>query len=368
VLVPVDHLDINYLPQYSVGNWKTDQQTACASRRRIAPGYPGNDWPINQGVIIKLTAKGNYDLVKLVRQRSADLETEFNRPVINYPQLIGTASNFFNTPFPVEVGAAVFEIYSRVHTFYPLAFTDTNISAASRQAILNSIQQELNIMQDRLIDRANGTDLSMWTEYRFALYRDKALIQRAFNQRPLSIMQLSMAIPTFSKPNDVQSLEAWRCLIQKEQACLDSLIPYWMLNLDTCLMNFDSLSRWDSTFSEQWSPERNRTLRRGASVASNNWEDTKTLQKQAPLNKPLHESDFILRIRPNPTDGLLRLSMRGQPAWVEMMNAKGQLLQKISRGASEMELQMGHLPDGIYVIRVVHAQGVNTETIIKRSE
>ena len=368
VSVPVDHLDINYLPQYSGVNWKTDQQTACASRRRIAPEYPGNDWPINQGVIIKLTATGNNDLVKLVRQRSADLETEFNRPVINYPQLIGTASNFFNTPFPVEVGAAVFEVYSRVHTFYPLAFTDTNISAASRQATLNSIQQELNIMQDRLIDRANGTDPTMWTEYRFALHRDKALIQRAFNQRHKSIMQLNMAIPTFSKPNDIQSLEAWRCLIQKEQACLDSLIPYWMLNLDTCLMNFDSLSRWDSTFSEQWSPERNRTLRRGASVASNNWEDTKTIQQQAPPNKPLHESDFILRIRPNPTEGLLHLSMRGQPAWVEIIDAKGQLLQKISRGASEMELQMGHLPDGIYVIRVVHAQGVNTETIIKRSE
>ena len=223
-------------------------------------------------------------------------------------------------------------------------------------------------MQDRLIARADGSEPVMWTEYRFAVHRDKALIQRAFSQRPQSIMQLSMAIPTFSRPNDIQSLEAWRCLIQKEQAWLDSLIPYWMVNLDTCLMNFDSLGRWDSTYSDQWNPEGNRMQRMEISTKENNPGDVNMNHPQNLPGRHLTESDFMLNIRPNPTEGLLKLSMRGQPSWVEIINAQGQLLQKINRGAPEMELQIGHLPDGVYVIRVVHANGVNTATVIKRSE
>lgn len=368
VVAVTDHLDINYTPQYSGGNWDTDQQSACSSMRRLVPGTLGSEWPINQGVITKLTAMGGYQLGQMVKQMSDDLVAEFNQPVINYPELIRKASNLFNAPLPIEVGADVFEVYSRVHTLYPMAFTDTTIPAVSRQTILNSIHQEMNTMQDRLIARADGSEPVMWTEYRFAVHRDKALIQRAFSQRPQSIMQLSMAIPTFSRPNDIQSLEAWHCLIQKEQAWLDSLIPYWMVNLDTCLMNFDSFGRWDSTYSDQWNPEGNRMQRMEISTKENNPGDVNMNHPQNLPGRHLTESDFMLNIRPNPTEGLLKLSMRGQPSWVEIINAQGQLLQKINRGAPEMELQIGHLPDGVYVIRVVHAKGVNTATVIKRSE
>ncbi|NBP04897.1 MAG: T9SS C-terminal target domain-containing protein, partial [Bacteroidetes bacterium] len=354
-------LDLNFKPLYSGGNWDSDKEAACDKITR-----PTNYWPIDWGILSALNSTGGNQLGERVLQLSDSLQQEFDHAPINYPALIQKASRLFQVPMPIEVGSAVFELYSRVHALYPMAFTDTTIPSVSRQSILNAIQQEMNTMQDKLIALADGTEPVIWTEYRFEVHRDKALIQRVFNQRAQSIIHLDLAIPTFAKMNDVQSLQAWRCLIEKEQAFIDSLIPYWMVNLDTCLMNRDSLGKWDSTFNGEWSPGDYNTERRSR---IENSADANTPGQQNELaNGDFIQFQFKMLVRPNPTEGLIKLSMSEKPAMLEIINVQGQKIQTYLDASKEMVLQIGHLPDGVYIIRAIHSNGVSTSTILKRTE
>jgi hypothetical protein len=263
------------------------------------------------------------------------------------------------------VGGAVYELYSRLHATYPLAFTDTTIPDKNRQTILAAVQREMNTLQDKLIHLADGSEPIMWTEFRYEVHRDKALIQRVFNQRSQALLHLNNKIPSFSRPEDVKGLQAWRCLIEKEQAWLDSLIPYWMVSFDTCLMNFDSMGNWDSTYSDHWTPDWIHH-HRGGNLWGNN--EGNAPPPQAPPVEQVNQTAFEISIRPNPTEGLIALSMTEEPQSIELMNIQGQRIMYVSKASPETELNISHLPNGVYFIRVLHPYGVKTLKIIKQSE
>lgn len=356
--VSIKFIDLNYSPQYSGPNWDMDKNTACA-----AVNGPITNWPLDLGV--STTIKNNGKLGERVLFIADSLKKEFDRPLMNYPELIRKATDFLVLPFPTEVGGAVYELYSRLHATYPLTFTDTTILDKNRQTILAAVQREMNTLQDKLIHLADGSEPIMWTEFRYEVYRDKALIQRVFNQRSQALLHLNNKIPSFSRPEDVKGLQAWRCLIEKEQAWLDSLIPYWMVRFDTCLMNFDSMGNWDSTYSDHWTPDWIHH-HRGGNLWGNN--EGNAPPPQAPPVEQVNQTAFEISIRPNPTEGLIALSMTEEPQSIELMNIQGQRIMYVSKASPETELNISHLPNGVYFIRVLHPYGVKTLKIIKQSE
>jgi hypothetical protein len=131
-------------------------------------------------------------------------------------------------------------------------------------------------------------------------------------------------------------------------------------------MNLDSLGQWDSTYNDEWSPGTRQTERRGR---IENSADDNNPGQAGDLNKgDFKQIQFEMLVRPNPTEGLIKLSMSEKPIVLEIINLQGQKISSYSDASREMVLQIGHLPDGVYIIRAIHSSGVSTSTILKRTE
>lgn len=86
------------------------------------------------------------------------------------------------------------------------------------------------------------------------------------------------------------------------------------------------------------------------------------------------ENDFGLRIHPNPSTGSLWVNTTlAQPQTIrcEIFNVKGQLavdaeMLQVSSGTNEHELNVEHLPAGVYLLRLSSADAIQTERFMVR--
>ena len=67
-------------------------------------------------------------------------------------------------------------------------------------------------------------------------------------------------------------------------------------------------------------------------------------------------ADFTIRIYPNPTEGLLRVSIEGMPenetAQLALYQTSGTLIRMLQDVSSSAEIDLGGQPAGIYLLRI----------------
>jgi hypothetical protein len=211
-------------------------------------------------------------------------------------------------------------------------------------------------LQQNLIDQADGPNQRLWQLFRFEVHRDFALIHRVFNNRPTAINYLNLVLPTFSKPSDVVSLEAWRCLIEKEQAYLDSLIPYWQISLDTCLIGLEQALNNDS-ISTEWMPDwRNRY--KGGESSSQFSQTLNTSKEESNLTK------LNYRISPNPTTGICLIESDELIIQCKVYNSSCKQILSFEPKSKVFQFDLSSSPKGIYIVKSTTKLGVNSSKII----
>jgi len=340
--------DINYNPVFN-GNHIASRDNACNGK---VINY--NWWPVDSILVSKANAGGyNGSLIKL---RADSLKFELENSPKDYNSIITKAKLLFNTPLPDNVGGDIIEIYSTIQSAYLDVFTDSTIPASSKNAIQTSVYNGMLDLQQNLIDQADGPNQRLWQLFRFEVHRDFALIHRVFNNRPTAINYLNLVLPTFSKPSDVVSLEAWRCLIEKEQAYLDSLIPYWQISLDTCLIGLEQALNNDS-ISTEWMPDWRNRYKGG----ENNSQFSQTLNTSKEDSK-LTKLNY--RISPNPTTGICVVESDELIIQCEVYNSSGKQILSFEPKSKVFQFDLSLSPKGIYIIKSTSKLGVNSSKII----
>lgn len=340
--------DINYNPVFN-GNHIASRDNACNGK---VINY--NWWPVDSILVSKANAGGyNGSLIKL---RADSLKFELENSPKDYNSIITKAKLLFNTPLPDNVGGDIIEIYSTIQSAYLDVFTDSTIPASSKNAIQTSVYNGMLDLQQNLIDQADGPNQRLWQLFRFEVHRDFALIHRVFNNRPTAINYLNLVLPTFSKPSDVVSLEAWRCLIEKEQAYLDSLIPYWQISLDTCLIGLEQALNNDS-ISTEWMPDWRNRYKGG----ENNSQFSQTLNTSKEDSK-LTKLNY--RISPNPTTGICVVESDELIIQCEVYNSSGKQILSFESKSKVFQFDLSLSPKGIYILKSTSKLGVNSSKII----
>ncbi len=340
--------DLNYNPVFN-GNHIASRDNACNGK---VINYDW--WPVDSILVSKANAGGyNGSLIKL---RADSLKFELEQSPKDYNSIITKAKLLFNTPLPDNIGGDIIEIYSTIQSAYIDVFTDSTIPASSKNAIQTSVYNGMLDLQQNLIDQADGPNQRLWQLFRFEVHRDFALIHRVFNNRPTAINYLNLVLPTFSKPSDVVSLEAWRCLIEKEQAYLDSLIPYWQISLDTCLIGLEQALNNDS-ISTEWMPDWRNRYKGG----ENNSQFSQTLNTSKEDSK-LTKLNY--RISPNPTTGICVVESDELIVKCEVYNSSGKKILSFEPKSKVFQFDLSSSPKGIYIIKSTSKLGVNSSKII----
>lgn len=340
--------DINYNPVFN-GNHIASRDNACNGK---VINY--NWWPVDSILVSKANAGGyNGSLIKL---RADSLKFELENSPKDYNSIITKAKLLFNTPLPDNIGGDIIEIYSTIQSAYLDVFTDSTIPASSKNAIQTSVYNGMLDLQQNLIDQADGPNQRLWQLFRFEVHRDFALIHRVFNNRRLSINYLNQVIPSFSKPSDVVSLEAWRCLIEKEQAYLDSLIPYWKISLDTCLVGLEQKLNSDSINTE-WMPD----FRNWHKVGENNSQFYQTLNTD---QKQSGKSNLDLTISPNPTAGICLVRSNELINECKVYNSSGIQILTFKPKNTVFQLDLSLNPEGIYIVQFSTNRGITSSKIV----
>jgi hypothetical protein len=340
--------DINYTPVFN-GNHIASRDNACNGK---VINY--NWWPVDSILVSKANAGGfNGSLIKL---RADSLKYELENSPKDYTSIITKAKILFNTPLPDNIGGDIIEIYSTIQSAYLDVFTDSTIPASSKNAIQTSVYNGMLDLQQNLVDQADGPNQRLWQLFRFEVHRDFALIHRVFNNRPTAINYLNQVLPTFSKPSDVVSLEAWRCLIEKEQAYLDSLIPYWQISLDTCLIGLEQALNNDS-ISTEWMPDwRNRY--KGGESSSQFSQTLNTSKEESNLTK------LNYRISPNPTTGICLIESDELIIQCKVYNSSCKQILSFEPKSKVFQFDLSSSPKGIYIVKSTTKLGVNSSKII----
>ena len=75
-----------------------------------------------------------------------------------------------------------------------------------------------------------------------------------------------------------------------------------------------------------------------------------------------------IQLFPNPTSGALNLSTQGQTVYlIELFSPTGQLLWRRAGSIRDGEaIQLGHLPDGLYYVRLRVGQGMAVRKVVVR--
>jgi hypothetical protein len=340
--------DINYTPVFN-GNHIASRDNACNGK---VINY--NWWPVDSILVSKANAGGfNGSLIKL---RADSLKYELENSPKDYTSIITKAKILFNTPLPDNIGGDIIEIYSTIQSAYLDVFTDSTIPASSKNAIQTSVYNGMLDLQQNLVDQADGPNQRLWQLFRFEVHRDFALIHRVFNNRPTAINYLNQVLPTFSKPSDVVSLEAWRCLIEKEQAYLDSLIPYWQISLDTCLIGLEQALNNDS-ISTEWMPDWKNRYKGGES--SSQFSQTLNTSKEESNSTKLN-----YRISPNPTTGICLIESDELIIQCKVYNSSGKQILSFEPKSKVFQFDLSSSPKGIYIVKSTTKLGVNSSKII----
>jgi hypothetical protein len=340
--------DINYTPVFN-GNHIASRDNACNGK---VINYDW--WPIDSILVSRANASGyNGSLIKL---RADSLKYELEHSPKDYTSIITKAKILFNTPLPDDIGGEMIEIYSTIQSAYLDVFIDSTIPTSSKNAIKTAVYNGMLDLQHNLITQADGPNQRLWQLFRFEVHRDFALIHRVFNNRPTAINYLNQVLPTFSKPSDVVSLEAWRCLIEKEQAYLDSLIPYWQISLDTCLIGLEQALNNDS-ISTEWMPDWKNRYKGGESSS----------QFSQTLNTSKEESNLTklnYRISPNPTTGICLIESDELIIQCKVYNSSGKQILTFEPKSKVFQFDLSSSPKGIYIVKSTTKLGVNSSKII----
>jgi hypothetical protein len=340
--------DINYTPVFN-GNHIASRDNACNGK---VINYDW--WPIDSILVSRANASGyNGSLIKL---RADSLKYELENSPKDYTSIITKAKILFNTPLPDDIGGDIIEIYSTIQSAYLDVFTDSTIPTSSKNAIKTAVYTGMLDLQQNLIDQADGPNQRLWQLFRFEVHRDFALIHRVFNNRPTAINYLNQVLPTFSKPSDVVSLEAWRCLIEKEQAYLDSLIPYWQISLDTCLIGLEQALNNDS-ISTEWMPDWKNRYKGGES--SSQFSQTLNTSKEESNSTKLN-----YRISPNPTTGICLIESDELIIQCKVYNSSGKQILSFEPKSKVFQFDLSSSPKGIYIVKSTTKLGVNSSKII----
>lgn len=350
------YLDVNYLP-VSGGNYFSDREAACASNTGFLLTH---DWPVDTPFLQTLDAY-NPASTQTVMMLAGNLKSAIETSMRNYPQAIDLAKTLFLADLPVNLASPVFDVYSITHSMYPEVFSDSSIAPANHNAVAAATYTAMLNLQQQLISLADTTEPGIWPQYRFEVHRDLALIHRIFNQRNVAVQYLDQVMPTFQKPADLQALQTWRCLIAKEQAYLDSLIPYHLVNFDTCINVLDSLGQIDTNRVTQWHPDWQNRFGEGNEGAA--------AAPPAYLNKANNTDKIKINVFPNPGTNVWHINAtHGQITKVELWSPQGQQLKIETVQGTEGKISISHLPQGIYFLRVYYEGGTQSFMMMKQDE
>lgn len=340
--------DLNYLPVFT-GSHISERDSAC-----IVSPPSNNYWPLDPILTSKINGQGYNGL--LVKQKGDSLLSELNRIPRNYSAIFSIAKQLFSIDIPDNTSAEMMEIYSQIHAIYPEIFTDTNIVDSNRNSMLQIAYTAMLDMQQTLINQADGVDTRIWQLFRFEVHRDYALIHRVFGNRNSGINHLNAVLPSFNKPSDVQSLEAWKCLIIKEQAYIDSLIPYWQLTLDTCLGDLNQSLQNDS-LTPQWAPDWRNRFKGETSIS---------MTAQILENEKIKEvkSNNKVTIFPNPSTGEFNINSDQLIKELKIYNNSGMIILDEKPNERKVKIDLKNKASGMYFIHLKFENAFTYEKII----
>lgn len=231
-------LDLITRPTIAYGTFSASKSAECPYYdiySGVTTGwYPtgsglGTAPPYNTGNTVETAMELSNGLV--YRKRESYMPSQ------DYPGFINDCKVLLDTLVDDSFAPVLHQLYLDVHTAYHEMFYDTAIDTASREVIYANTYSNLLGMQQTLLARSLNTD-DPYRLMHFELVRDYALIHRMFNHRQDGIDYLQTEASSFSNPLDQEALLSWKCILEREQMYLDSLIPYDSVFMYTCLKNY----------------------------------------------------------------------------------------------------------------------------------
>lgn len=153
------------------------------------------------------------------------------------PEVLGQMKIMLDSTVDDSFAPALHEIYVATHGMYRNVFSDSTIPDSARPQREEDIYDLMLDLQNTLLTRSlDNDDPYRW--FKFELDRDLALIHRSFNHRNDGITHLNNVIPTYADPNEQSALLAWKCILEREQLYLDTLVPYDSVFIYGCVPNY----------------------------------------------------------------------------------------------------------------------------------
>lgn len=190
----------------------------------------------------------------------------------------------------------------------------------------------LNTLDTLLIDANN--DSLPWKNNKFSLSASKAEVYRIAEHRDDASMYLNSALSVYTDSLEQIYLNKWACIIEAEQAFIDSLVT-----LDSLYINY---------------PCFGQEIEFSAPMLNTSGIDDPTKKKEE-----LKNSMFVY---PNPASDLLKIVLNNKQEIVKIVicDLKGMVLysSEISAQNSETEIDLSAFSSGSYVISVMSDKAV----------
>lgn len=279
----------------------------------------------------------------------------------NLPELLNGLVVALDTNVHDTMAAALHEIYVNTQSLYREIFSDTTIPEPNRPATETNVYNTMLGLQNKLIQRSENND-DVWRWFKFELHRDLALIHRSFNHRNDGINHLAQVIPSFNNQGDQESLLAWKCLLEREQMYLDSLVPYDSLFLYGCIPNYyfnDSTVNYTLT---GWNPElwgenggepNAMAIQTGSQKAANGTTqaDVKTNVQTKTNTPPKTTKEVNLALYPNPADNSFTIYCSEAISKVRVTDNAGRLVNTYQvNSKNQITIDASSYSKGIYFV------------------
>lgn len=275
------------------------------------------------------------------------------------PQVLGQLKITLDTLVDDSFAPALHEIYVATHGLYREVFSDTTIPDSARPQRENDVYNLMLDLQTSLLSRSQNMD-DPYRWFKFELDRDLALIHRSFNHRNDGINHLNNVIPTYANPNEQQALLAWKCILEREQLYLDTLVPYDSVFIYGCVPNyyFDDSSHNFALFGynpELWGENGGEpnamAIQTGSQKAANGTTlaDLKT-NVQTKVSTPTNK-EISLALYPNPADNSFTLYCSEAISKVRVTDNAGRLVNTYQvNGKNQISIDASTYSKGIYFV------------------